>query len=59
MELLLNLTIYFPLLGVLAFLFFRNDEAVKWVSLVVTTLTFLLSLPLLFQFDISNSAVPQ
>jgi NADH-quinone oxidoreductase subunit M len=59
MELLLNLTIYFPLLGVLAFLFLRNDEAVKWFSLVVTTLTFLLSLPLLFQFDISNSAVPQ
>lgn len=59
MEFLLNITIYFPLLGVLAFFFFRNDEAVKWTSLVVTSITFLLSLPLLFQFDIANSAIPQ
>lgn len=59
MEFLLNITIYFPLLGILAFLFFRNDEAIKWTSLIVTTITFLLSLPLLFQFDIVNSAIPQ
>lgn len=59
MEFLLNLTIYFPLIGVLAFLVFRNDEAVKWTSLVVTSITFLLSLPLLFQFDVANSAIPQ
>ena len=59
MEFLLNLTIYFPLLGILAFLFFRNDEAVKWTSLVVTSITFLISLPLLFQFDVANSAIPQ
>ena len=59
MEFLLNLTIYFPLLGILAFLFLRNDSAIKWVSLVVTSITFLLSLPLLFQFDIANSAIPQ
>lgn len=59
MELLLNLTIYFPLLGVLLFLFFRSDAAVKWISLGVTSATFLLSLPLLFNFDIAGSAVPQ
>ncbi|NBC65050.1 MAG: NADH-quinone oxidoreductase subunit M, partial [Bacteroidetes bacterium] len=59
MEFLLNLTIYFPLIGILAFLVFRNDEAVKWTSLIVTTITFLLSLPLLFQFDVANSAIPQ
>ncbi|HLR89414.1 MAG TPA: NADH-quinone oxidoreductase subunit M [Balneolaceae bacterium] len=59
MEFLLNLTIYFPLAGVLAFLFFRNDNAVKWISLIVTTITFLLSLPLFFGFDIAGSSVPQ
>lgn len=59
MDILLNITIYFPLVGILAFLFFRNNQAVKWISLIVTTLTFFLSLPLLFQFDVTNSAIPQ
>ncbi|TVR16865.1 MAG: NADH-quinone oxidoreductase subunit M [Balneolaceae bacterium] len=59
MEFLLNLTIYFPLLGVLAFLFLKGDNAVKWTSLVVTSITFLLSLPLLFNFDVAGSATPQ
>jgi len=59
MELLLNITIYLPLLGVVAFLFVKGDEAVKWTSLVVTTVTFFLSLPLIFQFDVANSAIPQ
>ncbi|MCC5940965.1 MAG: NADH-quinone oxidoreductase subunit M, partial [Balneolaceae bacterium] len=59
MEFLLNLTIYFPLLGVLAFLFLKSDNAVKWTSLVVTSVTFLLSLPLLFNFDVAGSALPQ
>ncbi len=59
MELLLNITIYLPLLGVAAFLFIKTDEAVKWTSLIITTATFFLSLPLLFNFDVVNSAVPQ
>lgn len=59
MEFLLNLTIYFPLAGLLAFLFVRSDNAVKWISLIVTSITFLLSLPLFFGFDIAASSVPQ
>lgn len=60
MELLLNLTIYLPLLGIAAILLVRNnDEAIKWVSLAVTSATFLISLPLLFGFDVANSSVPQ
>jgi len=59
MELLLNLCIYLPLVGILGILISRNDTAVKWISLVVTTATFLLSLPLLFNFDVANSAVMQ
>jgi len=59
MENLLNLVIYFPLLGALAVLFARNDQAVKWISLTATFVTFLLSLPLLFGFDVSSSSSPQ
>lgn len=59
MEYLLNFTIYLPLLGVMAFLFFKSDKAVKWISLGVTSATFLVSLPLLFNFDVVNSAIPQ
>lgn len=59
MELLLNTTIYLPLLGIVLFLFFNSDNAVKWISLGVTTATFFLSLPLLFNFDVANSAIPQ
>jgi len=59
MEYLLNFTIYLPLLGVITFLFFKSDTAVKWISLGVTGATFLVSLPLLLNFDVVNSAIPQ
>lgn len=59
METLLNITIYLPLLGIAAFLFVKSDEGIKWTSLVITLVTFFLSLPLLFNFDVAGSAVPQ
>lgn len=59
MEILLNITIYLPLLGIAAILLMKNDAAVKWSSLVVTAATFVLSLPLFFNFDIASSSVPQ
>lgn len=59
MELLLNLCIYLPLVGILGILITRNDNAVKWISLIVTSATFILSLPLLFNFDVANSATMQ
>jgi len=59
MELLLNIVIYLPLIGVLAVLLLRNDAAVKWMALLATSVTFLLSIPLLLNFDIASSAVPQ
>lgn len=58
MELLLNLVIYLPLLGIPAVLAVRSEKAIKWVSLLVTSATFMLSLPLLFNFEIGAS-VPQ
>lgn len=59
MELLLNICIYLPLAGIAAILFTRSDKAIKWISLVVTTATFILSLPLLINFDLTGSSVIQ
>lgn len=59
MELLLNLCIYLPLLGIAGILAARNDKATKWISLITTTAVFLMSLPLLFNFDIANSSTAQ
>lgn len=59
MDILLNITIYLPLLGIAAILLMKSDAAVKWGSLIATTATFVLSLPLLFNFDVALSATPQ
>lgn len=59
MELLLNIVIYLPLAGVLAVLLLKDGPSVKWTSLAATSATFLLSIPLLLNFDIASSAVPQ
>lgn len=59
MELLLNIVIYLPVAGIAALFAVKSDEAVKWVSLLVTFAAFILSLPLFFGFDIASSSVPQ
>ena len=59
MDILLNITIYLPLLGIAAIMLMKSDAAVKWGSLIATTATFILSLPLLFNFDAALSATPQ
>ena len=59
MEMLLNITIFLPLFAIAAVLLAKSDEAVKWTSLIATSATFFLSLPLLFGFDVANSSVPQ
>ncbi|MCH8558232.1 MAG: NADH-quinone oxidoreductase subunit M [Balneolia bacterium] len=59
METLLNITIYLPLLGVLAILLAKSDEAIKWIALAFTSLTFAVSLPLIFNFDVAGSDVAQ
>ena len=59
MELLLNIVIYLPLLGIAGILAVRSEKAVKWISLIATTATFILSLPLLFNFDAANSGTIQ
>jgi NADH-quinone oxidoreductase subunit M len=59
MEQLLNITIYLPLLGVLALLALRNDSMVRWTALMVTLATFVLSVPLMLSFDASTSSSAQ
>lgn len=56
MNTLLNITIYFPLIGLIGILLASGSEkAVKWISLLATLATFLLSLPLMFSFNIAHS----
>ncbi len=59
MELLLNIVIYLPLFGALLLIFIRQEDWVRWTSLLITTATFLLSIPLLLQFDISAAGKVQ
>ncbi|MDI6400386.1 NADH-quinone oxidoreductase subunit M [Balneolaceae bacterium ANBcel3] len=59
MELLLNFVIYLPIVGALFLFFIKSEEAIRWFSLVVTLGVFILSLPLLFAFDLSLTGTPQ
>jgi len=56
---LLSLIIFFPLLGVglLIFLDRERKETIRWVTLIVTLLEFLFSLPLFFQFRVDTAAM--
>jgi len=56
MELLLNICIYLPLAGMLFILLVRSETMVKWISLLFTLATFIVSLPLLLNFDIGSGA---
>ncbi|MEX0686680.1 MAG: NADH-quinone oxidoreductase subunit M [Balneolales bacterium] len=55
MDILLNIVIYLPLLGVLFVLLAKSDMTIKWVSLFFTSATFLLSMPLMLAFDPATS----
>ncbi len=59
METLLNIVIYLPLLGIPMLLMVKNKTTKKWIALLVTTLAFIASLPLLFNFDVAASGTPQ
>lgn len=59
METLLNITIFLPLLGIPLVTLIKGDVAKKWVALLITSATFLISLPLMFNFDIVNSGLAQ
>jgi NADH-quinone oxidoreductase subunit M len=52
---ILSLSIFLPLAGAIAiWLFVRGDMAVRWSALAVSVATFLVTLPLAFDFDPST-----
>lgn len=59
MEALLNITIFLPLIGIPLIVLLKSESAKKWVALLVTSATFLISLPLMFGFDVANSGTAQ
>jgi len=53
---ILSLSIFLPLIGaIIIWLFVRGDQAVRWASLTVAVLTFLVTLPLALQFDTTTA----
>jgi len=58
---LTSLIIFLPLFGILFTLFARNDTQIKWAALIVTSVTFLMSIGLYIGFDpsISTASAPQ
>ncbi|RMF50800.1 MAG: NADH-quinone oxidoreductase subunit M [Anaerolineae bacterium] len=52
----LNLVTFFPILGVLVILFLKQEQknAIRWVALVTSLITFGISVAVLAQFDAAN-----
>ncbi len=52
----LNLVTLFPLVGALLLLFFKQEQkkAIRWTALIVSLITFVLSIWVLYLFDASN-----
>jgi len=51
---ILTYTVFLPLIGVFVLLFLRGERLIRWVSLFFTTMTLIVSLPLLTHFDRST-----
>ena len=51
---ILTYTIFLPVLGALFLLLLRNSSLIRWITLLVTAATFIISLPLLSHFDKST-----
>ncbi|HYW35374.1 MAG TPA: NADH-quinone oxidoreductase subunit M [Balneolaceae bacterium] len=59
MSILLNICIFLPIAGILGILATRSDKGVKWISLIATLATFVISLVLLGNFNIAHSGTQQ
>ena len=55
----LTLTIFFPLLGILVILFIKNEQknAIRWVALLTSLVTFGISIATLVQFNANSAAI--
>ncbi len=54
-ESILSIIIFSPILGLIAIPFIKEETVVKWVSAFITLLTFVISVPLLFAFNVNSS----
>lgn len=54
---ILSIIIFSPLVGLVLIPLLKSETAIKWMSLLVTLITFLLSIPLFLGFDPSNSGL--
>ncbi len=48
---ILSWTVFLPLIGILLIMFMKNAGAIRWTTLLMTIVTFFVSLPLLGSFD--------
>ncbi|MGD8555107.1 MAG: NADH-quinone oxidoreductase subunit M [Anaerolineales bacterium] len=58
-SLILTLVTFFPILGVLVILLLNRDrhDAIRWTALIASTLTFIISLVMLSQYEVSNPEI--
>ncbi len=58
-SVLLTLTTFLPLFGAMVMLFLPKEEEtnLKWWAFLISAITFVVSLPLLFQFEIQNGGM--
>ncbi len=56
---ILSLLIFFPILGAIVLLFINkeNGRALRWVTLILSIIEFIFSLPLFFRFDSKTAAM--
>lgn len=53
---ILSLAIFLPTFGaIIIWLFIKNDNAIRWATLITSIATFIVTLPLLFKFDTTTS----
>ncbi|MGD2252252.1 MAG: NADH-quinone oxidoreductase subunit M [Anaerolineales bacterium] len=58
-SLILTLVTFFPILGVLVILLLNRDRhnAIRWTALIASTLTFIISLVMLSQYEVGNPEI--
>jgi len=56
---LLNIAIFLPLAGIPFVLMLKGKAAKNWAALITTSVTFLVSVPLMLNFDVANSSTLQ
>ena len=54
---ILSIIIFSPILGLILIPLLKSDSAIKWISLFITLLTFVISIPVFLGFDPSNTGL--